>query len=157
MLRATVLALALIFALPAVASGASIGEKCTALVGELNSQREPNVRQSSLLCSIGHSRALQLANGYMGPKGNGHYIQYVVRRLNDSGVCWRGVGEAIGWTTASGTPTQLADRFVGLWHDSANHWPMLSSSTYDRAGGSTRVGIVNPSRTYAVLLVADFC
>lgn len=156
-MRALIIALALLFAFPVSASAASIGEKCTALVTELNSRREPNVRQSSLLCSIGHSRALQLANGYMGPKGNGHNIGYVIRRLDDAGVCWRNVGEAIAWTTATGTPTQLAERIVDLWHDSPSHWPMLASSIYDRAGGSMRVGIVNPSRTYVVLLVADFC
>ena len=157
MLRAVLLAVALVLAFPAAVSGATIAEKCAAFTVELNAQREPNVRQSSLLCSIAHSRALQLANGYMGPTGNGHDVGYVVRRLNQAGVCWRGVGEAIGWTTATGTPAQLAARFVDLWHASPSHWPMLSSSIYDRAGGSTRVGIVNPSRTFAVVLVADFC
>lgn len=158
MKRLIALPLAAVLALlPGTASAASIGEKCDALVDELNARREPNVRLRWLLCSIAHNRARHLANGYMGPSGNGHWIAYVMRKLDEAGVCWRGVGEAIGWTTATGTPRALAERFVSLWRNSPNHWPMLSSSTYDRAGGSTRVGIVNPSRTYAVLLVMDSC
>ena len=157
MLRAVLLACALILAFPVSASGASIYEKCRALTTELNARRDPDVRQRTLLCEIGHKRAIQLAKGYMGPRGDGHNIGYVVRKLNESGVCWKAVGEAIGWTTATGTPTQVADRFMDLWQASASHWPMLSSRIYDRAGGSMRVGIVNPSRTYVVLLVADFC
>jgi hypothetical protein len=153
MLRAAVIALALIFALPAVASGASIASKCDSMVDELNARRDPNVRLRALLCDIAHSRSIQQAKGIKGPKGDGHWIQYVVRRLNSAGVCWRNVGEAIAWTTA----TPSASRFLTLWWASDSHRTMLASRIYDRAGGSWRASLIGDGRTYATLIVADFC
>lgn len=156
-MRRIAVALGLAFALfvvPINVSAASIGTKCSALVTELNRYRSPNVRLRSILCDIAHSRALQLAKGYKGPKGDGHNIQYVVRRLSSAGVCFRNVGEAIAWT---GWPPSAA-RFINMWRTlgATTHWPMLSSSRYDRAGGSWRASVVG-SGTYAVVIVMDAC
>ena len=136
------------------ALGATIAEKCDALVDELNARRDPNVRLRTILCEIAHSRSLQQAKGIRGPKGDGHWIAYVVYRLDRAGIRWCNVGEAIAWTTARYTlSADYASRFVGVWRSSPNHWPMLSSSSYQQAGGSFRASLIGDGRTYATLLV----
>jgi uncharacterized protein YkwD len=108
--------------------------------------------QRSLLCSIAHSRSLQQARGRAG-----HYIEYVVRRLNSAGVCWRNVGEAIGWTTATGSVSYLADRYMTMWWNSDSHRTMLDGDRYDSGGGSWRASLLGDGRTYATYIVVDFC
>jgi len=129
--------------------------RCELLVNALNAQRSPNVRLQALLCRIAHARATQNAAGYKGPNGDGHNIAYVVRKLNESGICWRNVGEAIAWSTR--TPPS-ATHFIAIWKASPNHWPMLSASRYDRAGGSWHAATVGDlRRTYAVMVVLNTC
>jgi uncharacterized protein YkwD len=140
--------------LPAPAA-ATIDLRCEVLVRELNRYRDPNVRIRSLLCDIARARSQQNAAGYLGPRGDGHNIAYVVRRLDRAGVCWKNVGEAIGWTTLKSQYASVyARRFVELWRASPEHWPMLSASRYDRAGGGMTRG---SGRMYAVLIVLDTC
>jgi hypothetical protein len=147
MLRATVLALALLFALPASASADHnpTHTKCTALVTELNARRT-DVRTLYVLCIIGRERTKQMAAA-----GTAwHDLAYVTRRLRDFRICYRNVGEAIGWTTAT---SGFAARFMGLWWASDPHRRMLSGSIYDRAGGSWTTS----GRTYAAMYVLDSC
>lgn len=145
---AVALALSVLLALPAAASGASIGAKCQALVTELNRYREPNVRVRSILCTIAHNRSLQMARAGYGF----HNIAYVQRKLAAAGVCYRNVGEVIAWTTR----TPSASRFISMWRGSSVHWSILTASRYDRAGGSWRAGLYD-SRTYSTMLVLDSC
>jgi len=147
-MKALILALVILLAFPTNAAAATIGEKCVALTAELNRFREPDVRLRSLLCTIGHARSLAQAHA-----GRGfHDIAYVARKLNEAGVCYRLIGEAIAWT---GWPPTAA-HFIGLWRASAPHWSLLSASRYDRSGGSWRAALVG-SGTYATFLVLDSC
>jgi hypothetical protein len=147
MLRAAVLALALLFALPLATSAhhTATHTKCTALVAELNARRS-DVRTMYALCIIGRERTQRMASA-----GTAwHDIGYVQRRLGDFRICYRNVGEAIGYTSAT---SGIAARFMSLWWASDSHRTMLSASRYDRAGGSWTTS----ERTYAAMYVVDSC
>jgi hypothetical protein len=147
MLRAAVLALALLFALPLAASAnhTTTHTKCTALVTELNARRS-DVRTLYALCIIGRERTQRMASA-----GSAwHDLAYVTRRLRDFRICYRNIGEVIGWTTAT---SGIAARFMDLWWASDPHRTILAASRYDRAGGSWTTS----GRTYAAMYVLDSC
>lgn len=61
-----------------------------------------------------------------------HDLEPVKRALNNSGICWKVVGEVVAWNSHSRT----ARTFVSQWSKSDSHWPLLMAGRYDRGGGS---------------------
>lgn len=154
-MRAAILALVLAFAFPATVTAHHVETRCDLMVRALNAQREPNVRIKWLLCRIAHARATQNAAGFKRADGSSHNIAYVARKLEEAGVCYRNVGEAIAWSTRN---PPSASHFIAIWKKSPNHWPMLSGTRYDRAGGSWHKATTGDlRRTYAVVIVLDSC
>lgn len=156
-LAACVLAVLLTLAAASAASAnhTKTHTRCTALVTQINKIRtRTDLRILYALCIIGRERAKRFAAA-----GEAwHNVDYAIRRMREMGWSYGwgrdfcGIGEAIGWTTATGTPNYLAARFARLWHDSAAHWPILNSGTYQRAGGDM---IRGGGRTYVAFYVVD--
>jgi uncharacterized protein YkwD len=147
-LLAAMLASVLLVGLPIAASAATIAAKCSALVTELNQQRNPDVRLRDYLCTIAHNRSLQQARaGRMF-----HNTAYVARKLDERGIRWCSLGEVVAYSSRNPS----ASLFIGMWRNSPTHWNLLTSTRYDSAGGSWRVSDVN-GFTYATMILVDLC
>lgn len=104
---------------------------------------------TALLDDIASHRASQLVKlNYMK-----HDIDYVTRRLNDAGVCWKGVGEILAWE--KGWPDYDYDRTAAAWYRSDDHRAIMMGDAYNAAGGAWRSG--DDMQHFSVMVFAVLC
>lgn len=103
---------------------------------------------TGLLDDIATRRAARMAN----EKAMEHDMDYVMRRLNDSGVCWSGFGEIIAWDNS---PTYNADFTVGMWWDSPMHHDVMMGENYNAAGAAWDTD--TDGEHYSVMVFVALC
>lgn len=82
-----------------------------------------------------------------------HDHDYVVDRLNASGVCWRGFGEIIAWER--GYPDYSYQRTMRLWWNSPVHHNIMMGADYNSAGGAWKTAA--DGAHYSVMVFAELC
>jgi hypothetical protein len=75
-----------------------------------------------------------------------------MRRLNQSGLCWNGVGEIIAWESGYGTHSYL--RTVDQWWASQGHHDIIVGD-YNGAAGA--YGVSSSGSTYSVMIFVKLC
>ena len=81
-----------------------------------------------------------------------HDMEYVVRRLNDSGVCWSGFGEIIAWENY---PDYSPDRAMEMWWNSPRHRDIMMGESYNNAGGAWDTA--GDGGHYSVMVFVTLC
>jgi uncharacterized protein YkwD len=81
-----------------------------------------------------------------------HDLDYVMRRLNQTGLCWSGVGEIIAYERGYGTHSYL--RTVDRWWASQAHHDIIVGD-YNGAAGA--YGVSSSDTTYSVMIFVKLC
>jgi hypothetical protein len=106
------------------------------------------VAGTPLLDDIATKRAAQMvASGKLE-----HDMDYVFNRLQQSGVCWKGVGEIIAWDSR---PEYDYDRTMLQWWNSATHHEILMSAGYNAAGAAWATA--EDGGHYSVMVFVTLC
>jgi uncharacterized protein YkwD len=101
-----------------------------------------------LLDDIATHRAAQMvAAGSME-----HNIDYVFDRLQDAGVCWKGVGEIIALNWSS--PFDYSAT-VQQWWTSKDHHDIIMTAAYNAAGGAWQTA--SDGANYSVMVFVELC
>jgi hypothetical protein len=82
-----------------------------------------------------------------------HDIDYVTHRLNDAGVCWKGVGEILAWE--KGWSDYDYQRTAQAWYDSPTHRDIMLGAGYNAAGGAWRSA--PDLQHYSVMVFVELC
>jgi uncharacterized protein YkwD len=106
------------------------------------------VANIAALTSIATERANQMARA----DDMAHDMDYVMRRLNQSGVCWTGVGEIIAFER--GYPDHSYLRTVDQWWASQGHHDIIVGN-YNGAIGAYAVSA--SEATYSVMVFVNLC
>jgi uncharacterized protein YkwD len=109
----------------------------------------PPVRLRAVVDEVAAERGRQLAAA----RELGHDFDYLIRRFDEEGICWRALGEIVAWNTAS-EPERL-ERFVSQWYNSDPHRAIMLGPDYTHAGGSWKTG--SDGRHYAVMVFVKIC
>jgi hypothetical protein len=104
---------------------------------------------SSVVDSIAVARANRMAKADV----LAHDLDYVMSRLNASGICWSSVGEIIAWER--GYPTLSSQRVVDSWWKSPDHKAILIGPSYDAASGSWTTSA--DGAHYSVMIFVALC
>lgn len=80
----------------------------------------------------------------------GHDFDYLMRRFDEEGICWRGMGEIVAWNGSG----EIAN-FMEQWHNSAPHRAILQGASYDVAGGRAAPGV--DGKWYAAMIFVETC
>jgi uncharacterized protein YkwD len=81
-----------------------------------------------------------------------HDFDYVIHRLNQAGVCWRGVGEIIAWDPWT---DYNYDAVVGMWWDSPVHHDIMMGAGYNAAGGAWKRS--DGGGNFSVMVFVELC
>jgi hypothetical protein len=81
-----------------------------------------------------------------------HDFDYVIHRLNQAGVCWRGVGEIIAWDPWT---DYNFDAVVGMWWNSQLHHEIMMGEGYNTAGGAWKRA--DDGGNYSVMVFVEQC
>lgn len=104
---------------------------------------------TGLLDDIATKRAVQMAN----QDKLQHDMEYVGKRLDASGVCWKTFGEIIAWE--SGYAEYSYDRTMDQWWASEAHHDIIVTPEFNAAGGAwTRA---DDGDHYSVMVFAVLC
>jgi hypothetical protein len=105
---------------------------------------------TSLLDDIATKRAAQMV------KQNKleHDMDYVKRRLNAAGVCWKTFGEIIAWER--GYPDYSADRTMKQWMNSPAHRDIVMDGAYNAAGGAWKRSDLDGAH-FSVMVFVRLC
>lgn len=104
---------------------------------------------TSLLDEIASKRATQMVN-----KGElEHNMEYVAKRLNSAGLCWKTFGEIIAWER--GYPEYSYDRTMLAWMESPPHRDIVMGAGYNAAGGAWRRA--DDGAHFSVMVFAKLC
>src|SRR5262245_6626814 len=103
---------------------------------------------TALLDDIATHRAARMA----GEKKLEHDMDYVMQRLNQSGVCWSGFGEIIAWDNYPGYDYDFT---VGLWWDSPLHHDVMMGESYNAAGAAWDTA--TSGGHYSVMVFVTLC
>jgi len=135
-IAATLTALALLCAGLATAPATALAYGGDGLRAAANAYRaDAHVQQvagTELLDDIASHRASQMVR----LNRLEHDLDYVTHRLNEAGVCWKGVGEILAWER--GWPDYDYNRTAKAWFDSPTHHDIMLGSGYNAAGGAWR-------------------
>ena len=82
-----------------------------------------------------------------------HDLDYVTHRLNEAGVCWKGVGEILAWER--GSPDYDYQRTAKAWFDSPTHHDIMLGEGYNAAGGAWRSA--PDAQHYSVMVFVQLC
>jgi hypothetical protein len=104
---------------------------------------------SSVVDTIAVARANKMARADV----LAHDLDYVMSRLNASGICWSSVGEIIAWER--GYPTLSYERVVDSWWKSPDHKAILIGPSYDAASGSWATSA--DGAHYSVMIFVALC
>lgn len=80
----------------------------------------------------------------------GHDFDYVIRRFDELGLCWRAMGEIVAWNGSG----EIAN-YMTQWHNSEPHRAILQGATYDVAGGRRAEG--REGKWYAAMIFVETC
>ena len=83
----------------------------------------------------------------------GHDFDYIIRRLEEKGICWRALGEIVAWNTAS--DSERLEHFATQWYNSDPHREIMLGTTYTHAGGSWKTG--GDGHHYAAMVFVKVC
>jgi uncharacterized protein YkwD len=151
---ALTLALASLFAVPAVAPASGLDSTERAVVRAINEQRAAHglgrldaARGLSRAANY-HSRQMLAHNYFAHESRNGGPFERRVRRF----ASYRTVGETLAWVSGCGRGS--AGRIVTMWMNSPGHRAILLSSSFRRVGIGKRVGSLGSTR--ACVVTADF-
>jgi uncharacterized protein YkwD len=103
----------------------------------------------SVVDKIAAERADQLA----ADRALGHDMEYVKKRLAQTGVCWERLGEIVAYNWRS--EADRIDRFVYQWYNSDGHRKVMLGSAYTHAGGSYTTA--SNGAHYAAMIFIDLC
>jgi Cysteine-rich secretory protein family len=103
---------------------------------------------TALLDDIANHRAARMAN----QDNLEHDMDYVMRRLNEAGVCWSGFGEIIAWDNY---PTYDYDFTMGLWWNSPLHHDVMMGEGYNAAGAAWDTS--DGGSHYSVMVFVTLC
>ena len=103
---------------------------------------------TALLDDIANHRAARMAN----QDNLEHDMDYVMRRLNEAGVCWSGFGEIIAWDNY---PTYDYDFTMGLWWNSPLHHDVMMGANYNAAGAAWDTAA--DGSHYSVMVFVTLC
>jgi hypothetical protein len=104
---------------------------------------------TSLLDDIASKRATQMVNhGELK-----HDLEYVGKRLQSSGVCWKTFGEIIAWER--GFPEYSYERTLLAWMNSQPHRDIVMGQDYNAAGGAWRRA--DDGAHFSVMVFAQRC
>ena len=106
------------------------------------------VANIAALASIATERANQMARA----DEMSHDLDYVMRRLNLSGLCWNGVGEIIAFER--GYPDHSYVRTMDQWWGSKGHHDIIVGN-YNGAIGAYALGA--SGSTYSVMVFVNLC
>ena len=109
----------------------------------------PPVRLSAVVNEIAAERGRQLAAA----RELGHDFDYLIRRLDEDGICWRALGEIVAWNTAQ--ESERLEQFVSQWYNSDPHRAIMLGRDYTHVGGSWKTG--SDGRHYAVMVFVKIC
>ena len=104
---------------------------------------------TALLDDIADRRAARMAQ----ENALEHDMDYVGRRLNESGVCWSGFGEIVAWER--GYPDYSFDRTMEQWWNSPSHHDIMMGADYNAAGGAWDTA--NDGGHYSVMVFVTLC
>jgi hypothetical protein len=104
---------------------------------------------TNLLDDIATRRAIQMVNR----DRLEHDMDYVSKRLNSAGVCWRSFGEIIAWE--AGYRDYSYDRTMDAWWDSKPHHDIIMTADFNAAGGAWSRG--DDGDHYSVMVFARLC
>jgi len=107
------------------------------------------VRLHAAVDGIAVERGRQLAAA----RKLGHDFDYLIRRLDEEGICWRALGEIVASNTAP--ESERLERFVTQWYNSDPHREIMLGSGYTHVGGSWKTG--SDGRHYAVMVFVKIC
>ena len=96
--------------------------------------------------------AKERANQMAGADEMAHDLDYVMRRLDQSGICWDGVGEIIAFERGYGDHSYL--RTVDQWWASKGHHDIIVGR-YNGAAGSYAISA--SAGTYSVMIFVHLC
>jgi uncharacterized protein YkwD len=82
-----------------------------------------------------------------------HDFDYLIRRLDEEGICWQALGEIVAWN--SEPEATRVEGFVSQWYDSDGHRDIMLGSNYTHAGGSWKTG--SDGRNYAAMVFVQIC
>ena len=109
----------------------------------------PPVSHSSVIDTVSHERAGQLASTDL----FAHDLDYVASRLKALGVCYTTFGEIIAWEL--GYPTYDPARTIQQWWNSAGHHAIMVGN-YNAAGGSHQTS-TKSKKVYSVMIFVKLC
>lgn len=137
---------ATIVAAPALAHGGD-GLRAAANEYRVKHHLDP-VIGTSLLDDIATKRAIQMVN----KDKLQHDMEYVTRRLNSAGVCWKSVGEIIAYNWSS--PFSYSAT-MHQWWESEDHHDIIVTAAYNAAGGAWST--TDDGKNYAVMVFVELC
>jgi hypothetical protein len=150
------LAIALLFALVPVAAvnGATITDFEHRVLDQINSARVSRglvpLRSDGRLWALAGDRATTMASrNVLSHTVAGSLTTSLTRR----GISWYSYGETIAYTTTRGWAA-AADSIVTMWRNSAPHWALLMSSTYNYVGSGLAYRSSN-HRVYASIVLTE--
>jgi hypothetical protein len=138
---------ATIVAAPALGHGGD-GLRAAANEHRVQHHLEP-VIGTGLLDDIATKRALQMVN----KDKLEHDMEYVSKRLDASGVCWKTFGEIVAWE--SGYSGYSYDRTMDAWWGSPPHRDIIMTPEFNAAGGAWSRG--DDGDHYSVMVFAVLC
>lgn len=103
----------------------------------------------SVVDRIAAERADQLAAA----RQLSHDMDYVKKRLAETGVCWQRLGEIVAFNGRSST--ERIDRFAYQWYHSDGHRKVMLGAEYTHAGGSYTTA--SNGYHYAAMIFVDLC
>jgi uncharacterized protein YkwD len=109
----------------------------------------PPVKLHGVVDEIAVQRAAQLAAA----RRLGHDFDYLMRRLDEEGVCWRAIGEVVAWNSES--EAGRLEQFVSQWYHSDPHREVMLGSGYTHAGASWKTG--SDGHHYAAMIFVKIC
>jgi uncharacterized protein YkwD len=153
LLTTTLAALALAVAALPVAHQPAAARDGATFVDIVNRYRDDAgvapVKLHAVVNDIAAARARQLA----ADRQLGHDLDYVVRRLDDAGICWRALGEIVAWNMEP--ESTRIERFTAQWYGSDGHRDIMLGSSYTHAGGSWKTG--TDGHHYAAMIFVRIC